>query len=151
VLFFCGAGRTRTYMPVRDRFYRPASQPIAQRHHFFCTSGRTRTDTPFDTVSKTAVYTIPPPRYFFADTVGFEPTMWLPSQVNSLMLSASKRRVNFCMSSHTARLFVSFYLVSKWSTYLHNRLTITSINEWTRTTFAVGRGFEPLQGATRHP
>ncbi len=31
----------------------------------------------------------------FADTVGFEPTMWFPSQVNSLMLSASERRVNF--------------------------------------------------------
>lgn len=36
--------------------------PLYQRT--ICTQGRTRTDTPFDTVSKTAVYTIPPLGYY---------------------------------------------------------------------------------------
>ena len=39
--------------------------PLYQRT--LCTQGRTRTDTPLDTVSKTAVYTIPPLGYCCVD------------------------------------------------------------------------------------
>ena len=45
--------------------------------------------------------------------VGFEPTVWFPSQVNSLMLSASKRHANLFLyqrwelNPHVSRTFVS--------------------------------------------
>ena len=63
---------------------------------------------PTDTHSRVIGITIPQSTYIFADTVGFEPTMWFPSQVNSLMLSAAERRVNFSTDRRTRTSTNSF-------------------------------------------
>ena len=66
--------------------------------------------------------------------VGFEPTVWFPSQVNSLMLSASKRHANlFWYQRWESNPHVSRTLVSKT-----NAATVTPL--WY---FAHQEGFEP--------
>lgn len=57
--FFCTGGWTRTSNRINQVAYE-ATAITTSAHTGICTLGRTRTDTPLDTVSKTAVYTIPP-------------------------------------------------------------------------------------------
>ena len=55
----------------------------------YCDPERDRTVTPL--VKSQVLYQLSYEVIKVADMVGFEPTMWFPSQVNSLVLSASER------------------------------------------------------------
>ena len=53
-LFYSGWSRTRTYMPRRERLYRPPSQPIAQSTQNFCRFMRVPTSQWATTKAKSA-------------------------------------------------------------------------------------------------